>query len=131
MKQKMFYRSFFILLGIYDFLLGLVFALFYPVIYNHFKIVLPNHPAYIQLIALFLMSAAVGNFLIARNILKNTDLVIVRILMKASFAFVVFFNYFAIGIPTFYLPIASMSIIGIVICLVSLKWANNQTKSGE
>lgn len=129
MKQGLFYKLFFLFLGFYDFLLGLVFAFFYTVIYNHFKIALPNHPGYIQLPALFLMSAAVGNFLITKNLLKNTDLVIVRILMKASFAFVIFYSYFTIGIPVIYLPIASMSIIGIVICLVFLNWANKQKRS--
>lgn len=127
MTQKIF-KAYFFILGFYDFLLGLAFLLFYPAIYGYFKITLPNHPGYIQVPALFLMSAAIGNFLIANNLLKNTDLVIVRILMKLSFAFVIFYSYFTTSIPKIYLPIASLSAIGVVICLIFLNWASKETR---
>ena len=118
MKPQAFYKAFFVVLGI--------FALFYPVIYANLGIVLPNHPAYIQLPAVFLMSAAGGDFLIAQNLIKNTDLVVVRILMKFSFAAVILGSYYTIGIPTVYLPIALASLFSIVICFVFLKWAQTQ-----
>ena len=67
-----------------------------------------------------------GEFLIAKNPLRNVDLVVIRLLMKLSFALVVLYCYFTMGIPTVFLVISILSIIGVVKNLAFLKWANVQ-----
>lgn len=124
MKAKTFFKLFFLVIGAYDVLLGGVFALFYINIYTYLNISLPNHPGYILVPALFLMSAGVGEFLIARNLLRNVDLAIVRLLMKLSFALVIFYCYFKYGVPTIFVLISTASIIGVIINVLFIRWAN-------
>jgi len=124
MKKETFFRCYFNLMGLYDVLLGLGFILFYRAIYGHFNIVLPNHPSYIYIPAFFLLSAGIGEFLIAKNLLRNADLALVRLLMKASFAGVVFLCYFTCGIPTIYLFISGASIMGVIINAFYIAWVS-------
>ena len=124
MKARDFFKLFFIVIGAYDVLLGASFALFYRNIYVYLNVTLPNHPGYIYIPALFLVSAGIGEFLIARNLLRNVDLAIVRLLMKLSFAGVVFYCYFKYGIPSIYMLISIASIIGVIINLYFIRWAS-------
>jgi hypothetical protein len=114
------------IVGVYDVLLGLAFIFFYTDFYQALEITMPTHPAYVYVPALFVMCGGIGEFLIARNPLRNTDLVIVRLLMKLSFASVIFYYYFTSGIPTIFVLISIMSIIGIVKNLAFLNWAKAQ-----
>lgn len=123
MNQRTFYKWFFLVIGIYDVLLGGLFTLFYRNIYAYLNITLPNHPGYIFVPALFLVSAGIGEFLIARNLLRNIDLSIVRLLMKLSFAGAVIYCYFRYGVPTIFLLISVASVIGVIINLYFISWA--------
>ena len=118
---------FFRIVGVYDTLLGLSFIFFYKSIYAALDITLPNHPGYIFVPALFVMCGGAGEFLIAKNPLRNVDLVVVRLFMKLSFAGVILFCYFTSGVPMIFLMISVLSIIGVVKNLAFLKWAKVQT----
>ena len=126
-KEKRFAIAFRIM-GIYDIILGSGFALFFRDIFAALGITLPNHPGYIIVPALFLVCGGVGEFLIARNPLKNTDLVIMRLLMKLSFAGAVFYCRLKYGMPTVFVIIAGLSILGVIKNILFLKWASSQTK---
>ena len=125
MKPGYFFKLFFLVIGVYDVFLGGAFTLFYRNIYGYLNITLPNHPGYIYVPALFLVSAGIGEFLIARNPLRNVDLAIVRLLMKLSFASVIFYCYFIHGVPAIFLLISIASIIGVVINVMFIRWANS------
>ena len=99
---------------------------FYKSIYATLCITLPNHPGYIFVPALFIVCGGVGEFLIAKNPLRNVDLVVVRLLMKLSFTMTVLYCYFTMGIPTIFLLISILSIIGVIKNLAFLKWAKAQ-----
>lgn len=118
--------------GTYDVLLGLSFIFFYKNIYQALSITLPNHPGYIYVPALFVICGGVGEFLIAKNPLRNVDLVLVRLLMKLAFVCAIFYCYFTVGVPVIFLVISVISIIGIVKNVAFLNWAKVQTvNSGE
>jgi hypothetical protein len=121
-KEKLF-PVYFRIIGVYDILLGILFVLFFRNIYQQLNITLPNHPGYIFVPALFLICGGIGEFLIARNPLRNTDLVIVRLLMKLSFAGAVFYCYFTYGVPVVFMIISIISIVGIIKNMLFLKWA--------
>ena len=125
MKVNQWFKAFFVTIGIYDVLLGGVFLFFYKGIYTVLNITLPNHPGYIYVPALFLVSAGIGEFFIARDLLRNIDLAIVRLLMKLSFAGVIFYLYFTSGIPAVYLLISSASILGVIINVLFIRWAKS------
>lgn len=124
MKAKEFFKLFFTVIGVYDLLLGGSFALFYKNIFAYLNIALPNHPGYIFVPALFIVSGGIGEFLIAKNPLRNVDLAIVRLLMKLSFAFAVFYSYFKFGIPAIFLIISIASIMGVCVNALFIRWAN-------
>lgn len=124
MKAKTFFKLFFSVIGVYDLLLGGVFSLFYRNIYAYLNIALPNHPGYIFVPALFIISGGVGEFLIARNLLRNVDLAIVRLLMKLSFALAVFYSYFKYGVPPIFVLISIASSIGVIVNIYFIRWAN-------
>ena len=123
-KEKTFRLSF-RLMGAYDVLLGLAFVLFYKDIYAALNIVLPNHPGYIYVPALFLVSGGAGEFLIAKHPLRNVDLAVVRLLMKLSFAAAVVYCYFTCGVPTIFLLISVLSVVGIIKNILFIKWASS------
>ena len=124
MKAKDFFKLFFIVVGVYDVLLGGAFALFYKNIYAYLNIALPNHPGYIFVPALFIIAGGIGEFLIAKNPLRNVDLAIMRLLMKLSFALAVFYSYFKFGVPPIFVLISVASIIGVVVNTIFIRWAN-------
>jgi len=126
MKAKGFFRAFFLAVGVYDLLLGGSFALWYKDIYAYCAITLPNHPGYIYVPALFIMAGGIGELLIARNLLRNADLAVVRLLMKLSFALAVFYSYFKFGIPSVFMLISLASIIGVIVNLYYIRWAHAQ-----
>ena len=126
MKAKDFFKAFFIVIGIYDVLLGASFALFYKEIYSYLNIALPNHPGYIYVPALFIIAGGIGEFLIARNLLRNLDLAMLRLLMKLSFALAVFYSYFKFGVPTIFMLISIASITGVIVNILFIRWANTE-----
>lgn len=127
MKSSKLYKMLFVGMGIYDFLLGLIFLFFYQSIFKKFNIPLPNHPGYILVPALFLISGAIGEFLIAKNLLRNIDLALVRLLMKISFTGALLYCYFMYDISKMFLIIGLFSITGIVINTFYMHWAKSQS----
>lgn len=127
-KEKLF-GSYFWVVGVYDVLLGGAFLLFYKAIYGFFNIPLANHPGYVYLPAIFIIAGGIGEFLIARNPLRNVDLVIVRLLMKLSFAAIVFYYYFKQGVPIIFVVIACLSTISVVKGLSFLSWAKSANRN--
>ncbi len=124
MKAKDFFKLFFIVVGVYDVLLGGSFVLWYKNIFAYLNVALPNHPGYIYVPALFIISGGIGEFLIAKNPLKNVDLAMMRLLMKLSFALAVFYSYFKFGVPPIFMLISVASIIGVVVNTIFIRWAN-------
>lgn len=125
MDKENTFKLYFRIVGFYDVLLGGVFLLFFRSIYATLNITLPNHPGYIYVPALFLVSGGIGEFLIANNLLRNIDLVKVRILMKLSFASAVIYCHFRYGVPTLFLLISILSVVGIVKNIMFIRWANS------
>ena len=123
-KEKL-YKGYFWVVGVYDILLGGAFLFFYKAIYGFFNITLANHPGYVYLPAIFIVAGGVGEFLIARNPLRNADLVVVRLLMKLSFAVIVFYYFFKQGVPVIFVIIACLSTISVVKSLFFLSWARS------
>jgi len=123
-KEKLF-KLYFRIIGIYDLLLGGAFLFFYRAIFSTLSVALPNHPGYIYVPAMFLISGGIGEFLIANNPLRNVDLVKVRMLMKLSFAGAVIYCHFRYGVPTIFLIISILSIVGVIKNLMFIRWANS------
>ena len=105
------YRKFFLFAAIYDGLLGLAFFLFYTHIYAWFGITLPNHPGYVQLPALFIAIMGLADYYVYRNIMRNRDIVKIRILMKLAYSLSCFSHYFFGSLPTLWVNIAVFNFV--------------------
>lgn len=114
MTARQFYTGFFWLAAIYDVLLGLAFFAGYQHIYGWAGIALPNHPAYVQLPALWIAIMGIADVFVASDLVRNRAIVTIRILMKLAFS-VLCIYYYALGqLPGLFLTIA----IGNVVFLI-------------
>ena len=116
-----FYRKFFLFAAIYDGLLGLVFFLFYPRIYAGFGITLPNHPGYVQLPALFIAIMGLADYYVYRDMVRNRDIVKIRILMKLAYSLSCFYHYFFGSLPTLWVNIAVFNFVFLVPYILFLR----------
>ena|SRR3990167_3796341 len=121
MKALSLYRKFFLFAAIYDVILGLSFFLFYERIYSWFSIVLPNHPGYVQLAALFIAIMGLADYYVYKDMKRNRDIVKIRILMKLAYSFLCFYHYFFGSLPILWVYIAVFNFVFIVPYLLFLR----------
>ena len=108
------YRGLFLVAAGYDTLLGLAFVLFHAPIYAHFGISPPNHPGYVQLPALFIAIMGVADWLVARDPVRNRDLVLIRVLMKVAYSGLCAVYAGRGGLPSLWLTLAIGNVVFIV-----------------
>jgi hypothetical protein len=90
---------FYYLSAAYDGILGIAFLLFPISIYRWYGITPPNHFGYIHFPAALLIVFAIMFINIARQPLRNRNLIPYGILLKISYCTVVFGHWFTSGIP--------------------------------
>jgi hypothetical protein len=100
--------------ALYDIILGLVFGLFYQLIYARFGVELPNHPGYVQLSAMFIFIIGVGFYLVTRDPVGNRQIILLGILMKIGFCLVVFSHLFFGTVPPIYVHFAILDFLFLV-----------------
>jgi len=97
-------KPFFIIAGLYDVALGIAFLLFSSIVFRSFNVEPPNHPAYVQFPALLLLVFGVMFFNIARDPIKNRDLILYGIALKVAYCGTTFWYEFTQGIPFMWVP---------------------------
>ena len=90
-------KAVFLISAIYDFLLGLIFFLFYKQIFNTFSISIPQYPEYLQMSAAFVATLGIGYYFIYKNIENNADLWKLGIFYKIVYSLLVLYYYFVVG----------------------------------
>jgi hypothetical protein len=90
------FRTLFLVAAWYDAILGAAFFLLYGPIFRMLGAELPSNTSYIHLSAGFVFVQGVGYWLVARDMMRNTDLVKVGVIYKVIYSGVVFW-YLAIG----------------------------------
>ena len=83
----------------YDGILGLAFLAFPIAIYNWYGIAPPNHVGYVHFPAALLIVFALMFINIAKNPLRNRNLIPYGVLLKVSYCSVVFWHWFTAGVP--------------------------------
>lgn len=119
-------KPFFVVAGLYDGILGLLFVL---VPYQFFKaanVPPPNHVGYVQFPALLLIIFAIMFFNIARNPSANRSLILYGILLKISYSGVVLFHWMSVNIPTIWVVFAFLDLIFLVLFVVAKKVIGQQ-----
>ena len=100
--------------AVYDGVVSLAFLLFGPSLYDYVGIERPNHMGYVQFPALLLIVFAVLYGRIASDPARWRDLIPYGIGLKVSYSIVVFYHWFAGGIPAFWVPFAWLDIAFVI-----------------
>ncbi len=129
MKRESLYRGLFLVAGLYDFILGLVFFFFYIWLYGHFGITLPNHPEYVQAPALFIVILGVMFFYVYRNMYKNVDMVKIGILSKAAYSGLAFYHYHFTSLPVIFVVFAWFDLAFLVLFVMFLRFVRVSGKA--
>ncbi|MBF0523133.1 MAG: hypothetical protein HQL24_08775 [Candidatus Omnitrophica bacterium] len=114
-------KPFFIVAGLYDGILGMLFLLFPQQLLSMANITPPNHVGYIHFPALLLIIFATMFFNIARDPAANRNLILYGIFFKASYSGVVLFHWAQAAIPLMWVYFAFFDLIFLVIFIVAKK----------
>jgi hypothetical protein len=101
----------FVLAAAYDGLLGLLFLFASDAVFRWANVTPPNHPGYVQFSAALLIVFAIMFAAIARNPLKNRDLIPYGILLKISYCGVVSFHWLTNGVPGMWKPFCVFDLV--------------------
>jgi hypothetical protein len=100
MQKRTFIVLLFYVAAFYDGILGLIFLFAGSNVFEMFQVTPPNHFGYIHFPALLLIIFSLMFLAIAGDPVKNRNLILYGILLKASYCGVVFFHWFTGGIPS-------------------------------
>ncbi len=89
------YRAAFWVGAIYDMVLGVAFFFFWEAIFNTLGVDPPEHTSYIHITAAYVFMQGLGYVYVARNMLRNLDIVRLGIIYKAIY----------IGMAVYYIAI--------------------------
>ena len=99
-------RPLFVVAGLYDALLGGVFLVAWPALYERFGVTPPNHPAYVQFAAAVIVIFGVGFLMVAAAPERNRDIVKLGILLKLAYAGTVLYYWGRGRMPAMWVPFA-------------------------
>ena len=99
MRNQKFYSNVFIIAALYDFILGLVFFLFYKPIYAMFDMPLPQEPAYLHAAAGFVFAQGLLYYYVYKDLRRNIDIVKVGLLYKLVYTGVAVYYWSINQIP--------------------------------
>ena len=99
-------RAVFVVGGIYDGILGLVFFLAPATVFRTAGVAPPNHFGYVQFPALLLLIFGIMFLRIAANPLARREQIVYGIALKASYLGLVFWYQFHGGVPMLWIPFA-------------------------
>jgi hypothetical protein len=114
-------RPLFVVAGLYDFLLGLLFLFAWPAIYTHFNIAYPNHAGYILFGAASIAIFGVGFLMVAAAPERNRDIIKLGVLLKLAYSGTVLGFWFRGAIPFMWVPFAWCDLAFLVSFVVALR----------
>jgi hypothetical protein len=99
-------KPFFIVSALYDGILGAVFLFFWGAIFQRAGVDPPNHPAYVQFPALLLLIFAAMFFRIAASPVRNRELILYGVALKAAYCGTVLWYQLTGVMPFMWKPFA-------------------------
>lgn len=112
-------RVIFIIAGIYDGMLGMVFLFMPEAIFAFYVVTPPNHMAYVEFPAFLLIIFAMMFFRIAMDPARFRELMLFGVGLKVAYCSLVFKYVMTDGIPTMWIPWAWLDLVFIVAFLLA------------
>ena len=122
------FRLFYVVAGLYDGILGIVFVLFPSAIFNFYEVEPPNHMAYVQFPGLLLIVFAAMFFRVAANPIRNRELIIYGIGLKISYCGTAFWYETTAGIPFMWIPWMWIDLVFLVLFVITWISLDRQAK---
>ncbi|HEX4308425.1 MAG TPA: hypothetical protein VHZ25_00285 [Acidobacteriaceae bacterium] len=107
-----------ILCGIFDGLVGTIFAIAPATMFRLFTVAPPNHYGYVQFPALLLIIFAVIFFRAAADPIGRRDTILYGVALKASYSGLVFWYQLHGGVPSLWIPWAWTDAVCLVLLLL-------------
>lgn len=112
-------KPFFVVAGLYDAILGLLFLIIPLQLFKIANISPPNHTGYVQFPALLLIIFAIMFFNIAKDPISNKNLIMYGILLKLSYCSIVF-TYKIMGqMPWMWMPFAYFDLAFLAVFIIA------------
>ena len=129
MDKEKYYKVFFIIAGLYDFILGFGFCFFYKWLFANVLLrQLPDPPIYFQVCAAFIGMIGIGYFLVWKNLYRNVDLVKIGTGMKIIYILgAILFSTYAI-VPLALVIFGILDVVFIVLFIEFLRYAKVNKK---
>lgn len=108
-------RALFVIAGVYDFAIGLVFLLFGARLFEAAGVPQPNHWGYIQFGALMLMIFGAMFLAVARDPAGNRNLIPYGILLKLSYSALAGYYWATTDCPTLFKPFVVIDVVMLVL----------------
>jgi hypothetical protein len=112
-------RILLILCGLFDGVVGAVFAIAPAAMFRLFGVVPPNHYGYVQFPALLLLIFAVIFFRAAADPVRRRDTILYGVALKASYSGLVFWYQLHGGVPALWIPWAWADAAFLVLLLLA------------
>ena len=112
-------KALFVIAGIYDGLLGVGFLFGGLSIFAAAHVTPPNHIGYIQFPALLLIIFGIMFFRVAADPIKNREVMLYGVALKASYCGVTFWHNLHGGIPTMWMPFAWADLAFLILFLIA------------
>ena len=116
-------RPFLFVCAVYDVILGAVFLIAFRAVLERFGVELPNHPAYVQFGAAYVLVMGIGFWLAARAPERNRDLLKICLLGKVAYCMIVFGYQIRGMMPGLWVPFAwldALMAVGLIAALAAI-----------
>jgi hypothetical protein len=121
MKSTRPIAALFLIAALYDGCLGLLFLFAPALVYRWASVTPPNHWAYVQFPASLLMIFGFMFVRIARDPIRNRNLIVYGVLLKVSYCAIALWYWYSAGIPGLWKPFAIIDFVMAVLFLLSLR----------
>lgn len=119
-------KPFFVVAGLYDGILGLIFLVIPNQLFGLTNVPPPNHAGYVQFPALLLVIFGIMFLNIPRNPSANRNLILYGILLKASYCGVVVYHWILGNMPIMWITFAFFDFIFLVSFVIARKVIGQQ-----
>ena len=114
-------KPLFVVSGLYDGILGILFLAIPYQLFSITNIAPPNHIGYIQFPALLLIIFGIMFLNISKDPVANRNLILYGILLKIAYCGVVFYNWIQINIPMMWVIFGFFDLIFLGLFIIARK----------